>query len=251
MIRCNNYLSYSFNICLSTMRKRIIILLLISFSFGISRAQILTDISLMNINDAAARDDGLIDFNDADTYIGTPYSNPKFVLGSILRNDSIVFNLIALRYNAINDQLEIKETLSTPNQEIRNLKKSASLVAKIGETRFIFVPLEGSVSDGDFLEVIYQGTQVDVYKKHLKDVRYPVKASTSLTRDLPAKFTDKPLYFLVTKRQQFYQFPNSRKNKFKVFGGKEKLMKQYAKDEKLDINNEKHLIAIVSHFEKQ
>lgn len=58
------------------------------------------------------------------------------------------------------------------------------------------------------------------------------------------------MYFLVTKRQQFYQFPKSRKKKFKVFGEKEKLMKQYAKEEKLDINTEEDLIAIVAHFEK-
>lgn len=233
------------------MIKTIITLFFILFSFGISNAQGMTDISLMKINDAASEDDGVIDFDDTKTYVGSPYSNPKFVLGSILRNNTIIFKLVALRYNAINDQVEIKETLSTPNQEIRNLKKSASLVAKMGKTKFIYMPFEGSVSEGDFLEVIYEGTQVDVYKKHIKDIRYPIKASTSITRDIPAKFTDKPLYFLVTKRQQFYQFPNSRKNKFKVFGKKENLIKQYAKQLKLDINDEKELLEIVAYFEKQ
>ncbi|MGK0386408.1 MAG: hypothetical protein ACI849_001024 [Patiriisocius sp.] len=232
------------------MNKTIFTLLLLVISFSISNAQGLTDISLMKINDAAAKDEGSIDFDNPNTYIGTPYSNPKFVLGSILRNDTVIFNMVALRYNAISDQIEIKETLITPNEEIRNLKKSAALVAKMGDTKFIFMPFDGSISEGDFLEVIYKGTQVDVFKKHVKDIRYPIKASSSITRDTPAKFSDKPLYFLVTKRQQFYQFPKSRKKKFKVFGEKEKLMKQYAKEEKLDINTEEDLIAIVAHFEK-
>ena len=37
------------------------------------------------------------------------------------------------------------------------------------------MPFEGSVNEGDFLEVIYECTQVDVYKKHTKDIRYPKK----------------------------------------------------------------------------
>ena len=233
------------------MNKATFALLLFIIVFNTSFAQGISDISLMKINDAAAQDDGVIDFDNPNTYIGTPYSNPDFVLGSIYRNDSLIFNMVALRYNAISDQIEIKESLSTPNEEIRNLKKSAELVAKIGKTKFIFMPYEGEVSKGDFLEIIYDGTQVDIYKKHEKDVRYPIKASSSITRDLPAKFTDKPLYFLVTRRQQFYLFPKSRKSKFKIFGQKEGLMKSYAKENKLDANVEEDLIQIVSHYEKQ
>jgi hypothetical protein len=138
------------------MNKTIFTLLLLVISFSISNAQGLTDISLMKINDAAAKDEGSIDFDNPNTYIGTPYSNPKFVLGSILRNDTVIFNMVALRYNAISDQIEIKETLITPNEEIRNLKKSAALVAKMGDTKFIFMPFDGSISEGDFLEVIYK-----------------------------------------------------------------------------------------------
>ena len=37
------------------------------------------------------------------------------------------------------------------------------------------MPFEGSVNEGDFLKVIYECTQVDVYKKHTKDIRYPKK----------------------------------------------------------------------------
>jgi hypothetical protein len=219
--------------------------------FSFSKGQIITDISIVNLNKEAERNQYRIDFNDPSSYKGSPYSNPKFVLGSIYRNDTLILDKLALRYNAISDQIEVKRFLTDSNDEIRNLIKSSNLVADMGKSKFEYVPFEGTISKRDYLEVIYEGRQVDIYKKHVKEVKYPVKAVTSITRDLPAQFTDKPMCFLVTKRKQFYQFPESIKNRFKVFGAKGPLMKKYAKENKLDIKEELDLIKIVSYFEKR
>lgn len=216
---------------------------------GVMQAQGISDLSLKRINDAARADDGVIDFDKPKTYIGTPYGNPEFQLGSISRNDSVLFKNIALRYNVISDQIEVKESLNLPNEEIRNLKKSYDLMVQIGTQKLEFVPYEGKISEGDYFEVFYEGRQIDMYKKHYKEVRYPIKASTSLTRDQPAMFTDKPTYFLVTKRKKFYQFPDSRKAKFKVFGNKAEILKKFARQNDLDVNKEEDLLKVVQHFE--
>ena len=230
------------------MKNNLTVLLFI-LSFGITQAQGLSDLSLVRINDLAKLDDGVIDFDKPNTYIGTPYEEPKFVLGKISRNDTILFDKIALRYNVISDQIELKENISVPNNQIRNLNKRVDLVIHIGKHKFEFIPYGGKISEGDYFEVYYEGRQVDLYKKHFKKVRYPIKASSSMTRDLPAMFTDEPTYFLVTKRKKFYQFPESRNAKFKVFGSKAVAMKKYAKENDLDINEEDALLKIVKHFE--
>lgn len=215
------------------------------------QAQGISDLSLKRINDAARADEGVIDFDKPKTYIGSPYQNPEFKLGSITKNDSVLFDNIALRYNVISDQMELKENLSLSNDEIRNLKKQVDYVVHIDGKKFEFVPYEGKMSEGDYFEVFYEGRQVDLYKKHFKEVRYPIKASTSLTRDIPAMFTDEPEYFLVTKRKKFYQFPDSRNAKFKVFGGQADAMKNFAKENDLDVNKEEDLLMVVKHFENQ
>ncbi len=216
-------------------------------SFG----QGLTDMSLQKMklaNDAKA---GIVNFDDINSYVGSPYENYEFVLGSVYQNDTLKGKDIPLRFNVVSKQFEVKETLFTPNSEISNLEKIPNLIIKINDKTFELTPFNGSFIQGDYLEVLYTGTQVDLYKKHYKDVRYPIKASTSLTRDVPAKFTDEPTYFIVTKRKKFYELPKSRNNKFKVFGQNENLMEKYAKKSKLDINEEKDLITLVEYFEKQ
>ena len=64
------------------MKNNLTVLLFI-LSFGITQAQGLSDLSLVRINDLAKLDDGVIDFDKPNTYIGK----------------------IALRYNVISDQI--------------------------------------------------------------------------------------------------------------------------------------------------
>ncbi|WP_151892464.1 hypothetical protein [Patiriisocius marinistellae] len=231
---------------------RALLFAIISFLIsGTIYSQQLTDLDIIKMKIKNDEDASKINFEDKSSYIGTPYVNPDFQYGTVYIKDSLISPLLALRYNVISKQIETKESLKTRNFDIINLKKVPDLIVKIKEQTFVLVPFEGSIQNGEFFEVLYEGTQVDILKKHAKDVRYPLKSHTSLTRDIPAKFTDNPLYFLVTKRKRFFQLPDSKNDKYQVFGQKADFLKKYAKDKKLNIEDETDLITIVKYFEKQ
>ncbi len=191
-----------------------------------------------------------INFKDTKTYTGTPYNNPSFLLGSIYKEGKLLAENVALRYNAIADEMEVKENLTSNDDDAKVLTKSQDIFVKIGLDIFVFVPYQGGIEEGGYFEVIYEGTQIDFYKKHIKDFDEAKKATSTITRDVPAKFTDDPEFYLVTKTGKFYQFPKSRGKKLKVFGDKEKEMKKWVKSNNIDVNSEKDLLRAVKYFEK-
>lgn len=190
-----------------------------------------------------------ISFQDTDLYTGTPYNNPSYLPGNIYKEGQLLAENVPIRYNAIADEMEIKERFDVSDDEAKVLTKSPDIFVKINSQIFVFVPYQGGIEEGGYFEVLYEGSQVDLYKKHIKDFSEEKKATSSLTRDVPANFKDEPVYYMVTKKGKFYEFPNSRNRKFKVFGDKEKAVKQYVKENRLDLNAEKDLLRTVKYFE--
>ncbi len=231
------------------MTKNLLLLVCFGYFSSINSQIIVTDSSLHKINDEARADEGYIDFNDKDSYIGSPFENPEFQKSQIFIGDSLLRDDLVLRYNVVSNVIEIKDNVTETAEDVRYLAKSDNLYAIIKNKKIVFVPLDGSIENGSYFEVTYEGSQVDMYKKHEREIRPVTKASTSFTKELPPVFRDKPLYFLVTKRKKFYQFPKQRNAKFQVFGAKADAMKQYAKKEKLNVNKESDLIEVVKHFE--
>ncbi|GEQ84499.1 hypothetical protein ULMS_00070 [Patiriisocius marinistellae] len=232
--------------------KKIIIILAIILTGNISAQsfngkQFASDLFLMD--EYIKRQSKGISFADTDTYTGTPYNNASFLPGSIYKDGKLLAENVALRYNAIADEMEVKEKLTSPDDDAKVLTKSPDIFVKIVSTIFVFVPYQGGIEEGGYFEVIYEGSQVDFYKKIIKDFDEEKKATSSLTRDIPASFSDEPEYFLVTKVGKFYQFPNSRNKKLKVFGDKEKQVKKYVKEKRLDLNKEKDLLKAIKYFE--
>jgi hypothetical protein len=190
-----------------------------------------------------------VNFKDTKSYTGTPYNNATFLNGSIYKDGKLLADNIALRYNAIADEMEVKESLTSSDDDAKVLTKSQNIFVKIGLDIFVFVPYQGGVEEGGYFEVMYEGKQIDFYKKHIKNFDEAKKATSTITRDVPARFTDEPEYYLVTKVGKFYQFPNSRNKKIKVFGEKEKEMKKWVKANQLNLNEEKDLLRAVKYFE--
>jgi hypothetical protein len=234
------------------MRKfNLFIIICFGLLFSVNSQILVTNSVLHRINDSARVDEGRIDFLDPNTYIGSPYEFPEFQRGGIYTKDSLFIGDLFLRYNVVANKIEIKKNSTDSDEDIKYLSQSLDLHAKIEGRKFVFIPLDGNMEEGDYFEVIYEGSQVDLYMKHEKEIRPVTKASSSITREMLPKFRDKPLYFLVTKRKKFYQFPKSRNDKYKVFGSKSEEMKKYAKSERLNINEEEDLIKVVQYFEKQ
>jgi hypothetical protein len=205
--------------------------------------------SLHQIDEFIKRQNGDLDFADTDSYTGTPYNHPSYLPGNVYKDKELLATNVALRYNAIADEIEIKESLEDSDKDAKALTKSPDIYVKIVNDIFVFVPYDGGIEDGGYFQVLSEGKKYDLFKKVKKDFSAAKKATTSITRDIPAKFTDKPVYYIVTKEGKFYELPSSKKKKLKVFSDNENLVKKYVNSNNLDLNDEKDLIRIVKYYD--
>ena len=156
---------------------------------------------------------------------------------------------MALRYNAVADEMEIKESLTTDDSKAKVLTKSPDVYVKIVNDIYIFAPYKGGIEGGGYFQVLFEGTKIGLFKKPKKSFTKAKKATTSITRDLPASFKDKPVYYLVDKSGKYYEFPSSRSKKLKVFGTSKDLIKDYVRKNDLNLNEEKDLLRVIKHFD--
>jgi len=153
-------------------------------------------------------------------------------------------------YNAVADELEVKESLATPDNEVKLLTKDPDIYVKIANDIFVFVPYDGGVEGGGYFQVLFEGNKYDLFKKLIKDFTPEKKASSSMiTNSTPAKFTDKPVYYIVTKEGKFYELPKSKSKKLKVFGPNKDLIKKYVNDKGFDLNEEADLKKVIVYYD--
>ncbi|MAZ73565.1 MAG: hypothetical protein CMC70_10515 [Flavobacteriaceae bacterium] len=205
--------------------------------------------NLFQVDEHIKRQSKDIDFLDTDSYTGTPYNHPSYLNGNVYQNNELLATNVALRYNAVADEMEIKESLTSPDEEAKVLTKSPEIFVKIMNDIYIFAPYKGGVEGGGYFQVLHEGTTVDLYKKLKKDFKPERKATSSITTDTPAMFSDDITYYLATKDGKFYEMPRSRNKKLKVFGKKKDEVKDFVKDNRLDLNDEKDLLRVVKFYD--
>ena len=201
------------------------------------------------VDEFIKRFDKGIDYKDDNSYNGTPYNNPSYLPGNIYENNTLLASDVALRYNAIEDEVEVKESLTTPDEDAKVLAKSLEIFVKINGDIFIFAPYQGGVENGGYFQILFEGDNYSLYKKLKKKFIPAKKASTSITKDLPPVFLDRPVYYIVTKKGKYYELPDSNGKKLKVFGNKQNEIKKYVKENRLDLKNEKDLIRVMIYFD--
>ncbi|WP_432412662.1 hypothetical protein [Rasiella sp. SM2506] len=234
------------------MKKCIIIFILFSIGSSGLEAQETQTRRFINgiyqLDEFIKRQDKFVDYKDTASYNGTPYNNPSFLPGNVYQNKKLMASNVALRYNAVADEIEIKEYLETPISKAKPLPKSPDIFVKIVDAIFVFVPYLGRIEDGGYFQVLYEGDKIDIFKK-LNKKFYPAKpAKTSITRNILAKFEDRPVYYLVAKNGKFYELPSARSKKLKVFGKYQEVIKKFVAKNKLNLNNEEDLIDTIIYF---
>ncbi|MBW2938655.1 hypothetical protein KXJ69_11090 [Aureisphaera sp. CAU 1614] len=187
--------------------------------------------------------------SEAVNYSGSAYENEEFVLGTVYKSGRIVASNVALRYNALRDEVEVKSSIDAPNSTARVMMRNPDIYVKMLNNVFVYAaPKEGLDRPGYFL-VLFEGESADLYKKISKEFVEGMAATTSLTRDIPSSYKEKEAYFLLNKNtNSFQEFPSSRNAKFGLFDDKKKELKTYTKEERLNINKEYALIKLVKYY---
>jgi hypothetical protein len=105
-----------------------------------------------------------------DDIVGSPYSNPIFLLGDIYEQNKVIASKYALRYNAFEDEIEVKKDLYVEDSEIKVLTKNPEIYVKIMEDMFVFRDaLEGSHEAGYF-QILHVGKTYSLYKKRCEKI---------------------------------------------------------------------------------
>jgi hypothetical protein len=204
---------------------------------------------LYQLDEYIKRQDQGINYDDTNSYRGTPYNHPSYLPGNVYNGNELLATNVALRYNAMADEIEIKESLTSPDEDAKVLTKSPDIFVKINNTDiFIFAPYQGGIQGGGYFQVLHEGEKYDLFKKLKKEFTPARAASTSITRDTPANFKDRPVYYIVTKNGKFYELPSSRNKKLKVFGDNKDHIKDYVGENNLDLNNEQDLTRVIKYY---
>lgn len=188
-----------------------------------------------------------IDLNTLN-YIGSPYTNDTYQAGEIYHKNKLVAENVPLRYNAFVDEMEFKPNFETPDSESSALMKSPEIDVRIGQKVFVFVPYQGGVEKGGYFEVLRRGENYDLFKKYNKKYTPEQVAKTSMTRDIPAKFSDNPVFYIVRGDGKFIELPTKTNHFLKLFQDNEKDIKTFIKFRKLNLKIESDLIKVFDYI---
>jgi len=177
---------------------------------------------------------------DPNSYKGSPYYNRSFVVGEVFIDKKLIETNAALRYNALTDEIEYKETLHNDQEQSKALLKAENLSAIINKDYFIFI------KDKGYFLVLFEGNKLSLLKKISKKYCPPKKATTSLTKDFPAEFKNRFHYYLKDEIGELTLIPTSKRESF--FNENEKL-KEFIKGQKLDLNNSSNLVKLVTYYD--
>ncbi|AFL80360.1 hypothetical protein Aeqsu_0857 [Aequorivita sublithincola DSM 14238] len=174
------------------------------------------------------------------------YSNPNFLQGKIFQGDQLIKDDVPMRYNAFADEIEIKKNNTSENYSA--LIKDPNIFVKIVKDIYVFVPLNGSNEKGGYFNVLSDGKTYDLYKKTTAVFREPKKARTTYEKDMPPSFVKTTIYYLV-QNGTFLEMPNSKSKVLKMMSNKKDEIKDYIKQNNLDIDKEADMIKLVSYFD--
>lgn len=191
----------------------------------------------------------IYDIDDPSTYDGSPFSNPLYLFGNVYREDELISKRIALRYNVYSEEIEVKESILDDKNTAKALTKSTDIHVSILNDRFVYLPVNETLTIGGYYQVLHKGNYLILYKKLLKKFYFPKKAATSLTKDVPATFIDREVFYIATKNGRYYELPSSKSKLIKVFENNKELVKNYLKEKDLNISNEKDLIKLIIYID--
>jgi len=173
---------------------------------------------------------------------GSPYANEEFVIGKVFVNDDKPYNGI-LRYNAYSDGIEMK----TENGVITLLKRSY-LKARIGGKLYLIesYKVNGTIRKTYFVE-LSQGKARLLLKQGKKFVEAR-SASSSYTKDQPAKFEDERKYYIITEGNPGIEVRLKNKEVLQALPDHNKEVQAFVKSNKLKMKNEGDVLQVLTYY---
>lgn len=176
---------------------------------------------------------------------GTPYINKEFMPVKITQiNDKIY----SARYNAYNGEMEVlvddNKIIALNNDE--DFEILFTLEEKKYRTETYFS--ENKQVEKGFLVVIFENENYTLYKEERIKYYDKVKANSSYQEDKPARYELTSDNFYIKSNNEINYLPINKRAFLSFFTDKEKKLRKYMKEQKLNPKNEKELIKLIQYL---
>lgn len=212
---------------------------------GVSNAMVSSVIGDMNDQyERLSKQTGIDDF------AGSPYTNDKFVQAPVYYGDENM-GTYYYRYNAYNEEIEIKKTI-LPEEKITALTKDKSIKVMVGGRPLsfaTFIDKKGNTLNG-YLTTVLDSENYDLYKRVNVKFTEGQKAQNSFVKAVPNRFSHFVEYYYQEKGvNRIDEVPLKTNQVAKLFNEPLKSeVKDYIKDNNLDVKDEADLIKVFEYL---
>lgn len=144
--------------------------------------------------------------------VGSPYISEAFEPCSLYYKDELAEQLY-YRYNGLNDEVELKESLTSEGIFSLNLDRNITLVSKgtILSLETLNTPKNG-VRNG-YVNRLYKGSTISLYERIKSKFSEGMRAQSSMVRSTPDKFSQFTQHYIQFEDQKLLEFIPTKKRK--------------------------------------
>jgi len=180
---------------------------------------------------------------------GSPFINETFVAGALLNNNEVLISNIFLRYNAFQDEFQVKKSMNAAETNLEAIRKTQDVYIKIANDIYTYKIPDATQGIGGYYQNLLEGNTFDLFKKNSKKFIEGADSVNKMTGNHAARIVDESFYYLVNSDGKFMEIPSSKRKRIDAIGGsKTNELKKFIKNNKLNINKEEDLIKIISHI---
>nr|WP_321410882.1 hypothetical protein [uncultured Allomuricauda sp.] len=188
-----------------------------------------------------------------DKFQGSPYTSNNFAPAPLKYKDEII-GTIYYRYNALNEEIEIKKTPSEEElYQALNKDKAISLLINGKPLSFKTFITDKKETINGYLTLIFDGSKYDLYERTLVKFTEGQPAQNSFVAAIPSRFSKFTEYYFQKKGvNKINQVPQRNGKMLKLFEGSTKQdLKEYLKANDLNIKNQPDLIKVFEYLNKK
>ncbi|MFP2996183.1 hypothetical protein ABN763_09730 [Spongiivirga sp. MCCC 1A20706] len=185
----------------------------------------------------------------AEDFQGSPYTNNEFQ-STILSYEGEKVGTIFYRYNALNEEVEIKQN-NLPTEGIRALgrDKKINIIVENKPMSFkTFVDKKNNTLNGYLISLV-NGKKYELFKRINVKFTEGSASPNSFVKASPSRFSHFIEYYIQEKGvNRIDEIPLKNRKMVALLKNKEDGLKSYLSDNKLDISKENDLIKVVNHL---
>ncbi|WP_405410437.1 hypothetical protein [Maribacter sp. Asnod1-A12] len=187
---------------------------------------------------------------DLDKFQGSPYTSNTFAPTILKYNDEVVGS-IYYRYNALNEEIEIKKTSSEEEAyQALTKDKDISLLINANPLSFKTFVTEKKATLNGYLTLIQKGNKYDLFERTLVKYTEGQPAQNSFVAAVPSRFTKFTEYYFQKKGiNRIDQIPQKNNKLLKLVDeSKKEELKIFLKEKNLNIKSKEDLMTVFDYL---